>query len=234
MSFRQLRSKYFKFPHGTPVAGVTTINATVGTYSWVGKNSPLTKIINASVGAYSWQGKTSPLSKMINAGVGTYSCSGQSSPLSKMINASVGTYSWLGKTASLDNVIRINAQVGQYSWSGVPAQIQQIITIDAKIGVYSWAGVTATVTATVQPQKSMGFYGVSFRRKRSQIDEAPDLDDRGALQEVLIKKGLIDKVEYSINTKAVSEEEEIVEVKASGLSKRDLEAIIIAILVSEL
>lgn len=121
-----------------PFGGGTTVNATVGSFTWGGLASPLSTQINAGIGGYTWQGKPSPLITTINATVGSYAFSGLSSPLSAQINASVGGYAWSGLSAPLS--AQINAAIGTWTWSGKASSIITTPSINATVGTWTWGG----------------------------------------------------------------------------------------------
>ena len=122
----------------TASGGGTTVNATVGSFTWGGLASPLSTQINAGVGGYTWQGKSSPLITTINATIGSYTFSGLSSSLSAQINASIGGYAWSGLSAPLS--AQINAAIGTWTWSGKFSSVITTPSINATIGTWTWGG----------------------------------------------------------------------------------------------
>lgn len=131
---------------GAP-SSVTTISASIGSYSWAGTLSTLPAgAISASPGAYTWSGTTSTASGLINAGVGAYSWAGVTATTSQLINGVVGTYSWAGTTATTSALI--NAGIGAYTWSGTTSSASGLIL--AMPGTYTWAGTTATASGLIQ------------------------------------------------------------------------------------
>jgi hypothetical protein len=150
MSFKQLRSAYFKFPHVVPSAGVTTINATVGSWTWAGVKTGLLVIIAASVGAWTWAGKHSPLSTEIHATVGSWTWAGKASPLSTEIKSTVGTWSWAGNKSPLST--EVHAGTGAWTWAGVSAVVTTPggpTIISSSIGPWAWAGLASPLSREI-------------------------------------------------------------------------------------
>lgn len=147
MSFVQLRSKYFKFPHGTPVAGVTTFSATVGAYTWNGKTSGLLVFVNATKGAWTWAGKTSSLSTEIVTHTGTWTWAGTTAKLSTEIVTHTGAWTWAGVPSSLSKLIA--ARVGAYTWAGTTANLGGVVVINAPPGAWTWLGKTSSLSTLV-------------------------------------------------------------------------------------
>jgi len=85
-------------------------------------------------------------------------------------------------------------------------------------------------TAPVEISKPHGFYGVSYRRIKK--EEPEDLE----LGIAALIRAQIEGTSKAVVSVSVKPEglEEIVEIKVSGISKRNMDAIISAILASEL
>jgi hypothetical protein len=83
MSFKQLRSAYFKFPHSSPSGGTTTVLApTEGAISITGQVANITLIIAAVVGAVTISGNTPTLTTTLQAVQGSVVIGGNSPSLS--------------------------------------------------------------------------------------------------------------------------------------------------------
>lgn len=142
MSFKQLRSAYFKFPHVVPTTGPTTINMAVGAWTWAGVAMTIAAVttINMNVGAYTWAGVKANIPTAINMKVGAWNWAGTKAAVAKNINMTVGAYSWAGVKANIPTAI--NLRVGAYSWFGVKAAIAT--NINMNVGAWSWSGTKAT------------------------------------------------------------------------------------------
>jgi len=125
----------------TTVLGGATINASIGTYSWVGTTSNASGLINEAIGSYTWAGTTATINDVINATVAGYSWSGTTAVNSGLINGIVGSYSWAGTTSTL--IENISQSIGAYSWAGAIASLSQLI--NAGIGAYAWSATTGTL-----------------------------------------------------------------------------------------
>lgn len=129
---------------------VTTINASLGAWSWAGLTTSFSTQIAATKGAWSWLGNTANLATQINSGVGGWAWGGLTASLTGGINAAVGAWSFAGQPATF--ATQVAASIGTWSWAGLTSSFGAG-TLAASIGSWTWAGTQASLATQVQATK---------------------------------------------------------------------------------
>lgn len=184
-------------------------------------------------------GGPSPIHYGLSCDAGAYAYTGQAATFvfGRGLLLSAGAYVYTGQAASLEIGRKLALDAGAYSYQGNDAVLDYVpgsgaihYALGLETGLYVYEGNSAQLDYApgVVPVNRGAFYGVSFRRKRK--EENTEL--REAL-EALVTTGKL-PVQISVKTSPVGESEELVELKISGVSKRDMDAIIAVILASEL
>jgi len=102
-------------------------------------------------------------------------------------------------------------------------------------GEYFWSGVASSVVVLTDT-RPVGVYGLSYRRSKPGIQEKekPEESIREIIRAIVLGP---DRVPEPVVVRVSVEEqgtEEIVKIEVAGVSKSDMDAIIVAILASEL
>ncbi len=125
---------------------VTTINESIGPFTWAGSQSNLTKILTEGVGAWTWAGTTAAVPRLVAAVPGPYTWTGKTSPISKSIASLKGLYLWAGTGNTLARSLA--PAPASYTWAGVHATLGA--PINETVGTWSWAGRQSTFVMLIQ------------------------------------------------------------------------------------